>query len=61
MRDFPGNPVVRTLPLQWVQVQSLGREQRSHMPHDVAKKFKKEKKKEWMKLLINTQIRFMFY
>ena len=46
MRDFPGNPVVRTLPLQWVQVQSLGREQRSHMPHDVAKKFKKEKKKK---------------
>ena len=44
--DFPGGPVVKTvLPVQEVQVWSLGKELRSHMPRDAAKKIKEEKLK----------------
>jgi len=39
-RNFPGSPGIRTpcFPLQGVQVQSLARELRSHMPCDKAKR-----------------------
>ena len=36
-QDFPGGPVVKTLLLQGVQVQSLVGELRSHMPYGMAK------------------------
>ena len=44
MREFPGGPVVKKplLPMQGVQVQSLVRELRSHVPWGVAKKQKKQ-------------------
>ena len=40
MRDLPCGPAVKKplLPMQGVQVQSLLRELRSHVPWDVAKK-----------------------
>ena len=38
---FPGGPVVKTaFPMQGVQVWSLVRKLRSHMPHSMAKKKK---------------------
>ena len=43
--DFPDGPVVKTLlPLQGAWVQSLDRELRSHKPHGMAKKKKREEK-----------------
>ena len=44
-RDFPGSPVVKTLCFQQrgLRVQSLVRELRFYMPHDVEKKRERER------------------
>ena len=41
------------LPMQWVQVQSMARELRSHMPRDVALKKKTNKKKKQRKMALS--------
>ena len=47
MRDFPGDPVVKTVfPLQGTQVQSLAGELRSHIPCDIARNFLKNNLKK---------------